>query len=269
MSPLLRSKKRIQAFEFNDLSFVPKAMRDSIIEALGRTLDWGRMLEGLVPELARFYSEARVKEVLDLGAGAGTPAVILARALRKEAITPPKFILTDLYPRVQTWKALKSRYPEDIDFVETPVDATAIDPELSQLKARQIINVLHHFPEPVALGLLQDSIEARSPIFIAEAFRREPLQFLNFAPMGIPSLLLNPLLSPTQRLQKALLTWGSPVLLMASIWDGLVSTLRIYEPEDLMRMIRTCPGHEAYSWRTGSYTYLPKGEGFYLYGVPR
>lgn len=266
---LLHRSRRLQAFEFNDLDIVPRAMRDSIIEALGRTLDWGQMLDGLVPHLARFYSQARVKEVLDLGAGAGLPALTLTRALRHEAIAPPKVLLTDLYPRIEAWEKIKRSNPQDIDFINYPVDATAITPELSQGKARQIINVLHHLPEPVAQGLLRDSIAAHSPIFIAESFKRKPLQFLNFAPVGIPSLMLNPLLSPTQRLQKALLTWCTPVMLMASVWDGVVSTLRIYEPEDLMRMIRTCPGHDSYSWHTNTYAYPPLGEGFYLYGVPR
>lgn len=261
--------KRRQLFEFNDLAMVPAAWRESVVEALGRTLDWGGMLHELVPHLARFYSEARVREVLDLGAGTGSPASILVRELLDLGVEPPRTYLTDLFPLIEKWRVLKQQRAPYLDFIPEPVDATRIDARtIGQGRARQLINILHHFPEEVARGVLEDAILARQPIFISEAFFRRPAQFLNFAPVGLPSLYLNPVLASEHRLSKALWTWCSPVLLGISIWDGLISTMRIHEPTDLMRIVRTIEGHEHFSWRHGSYHYLPKGEGFYFYGVP-
>ena len=261
--------RRIQAFEFNDLERAPRALRDTIVEALGRTLEWGQMMRGLIPHVARFYSESKVEQVLDLGAGAGRPALILSEALKQEGIRPPKIWLTDLYPQPQLWARIKAESGGFIDLIEQPVDATSIPEPLGHRRARQLINVLHHLPEPLVREVLGDAIAARSPLFIAEAFRREPLQFLNFAPAGLPALWLNPLLTDRDRLQKAFLTWLTPIALAASLWDGFISTMRIHEPEELLALARTCPGYEAYSWHHGSYGYPPRGTGFYLYGVPR
>ena len=261
--------RRRQLFEFNDLSTVPKAWRESVVEALGRTLDWGGMLQGLVPHLARFYSEARVREVLDLGAGTGIPAAILVRELLALGIEPPRTYLTDLFPLEDQWVELEREHAPYISFIAEPVDATSVDTKrIGQGRARQLINIFHHFPEEVARGVLEDAIKARQPIFISEQFFRRPTQFLNFAPAGIASLYVNPLFTKEHRLAKALWTWCSPVMLGISIWDGIISTMRIYEPADLMRMVQSIDGHEEYSWRHGTFSYLPKGEGFYFCGVP-
>ncbi|MEL6178504.1 MAG: hypothetical protein AAFS10_06100, partial [Myxococcota bacterium] len=61
--------QRHHLFEFNDHPSAPKALKELIIESLSRTLDWGRMVDGLVPAFTRFVEDARVDEVLDLGAG--------------------------------------------------------------------------------------------------------------------------------------------------------------------------------------------------------
>src|SRR3954454_22361561 len=96
---------RLQLFEFNDLGFMPAAVRDTIVESLSRTLTWGRMLRGLVAPFAEFLAAAGVTEVLDVGAGAGGPASILTRELAAAGQTPPRFLLTDLHPRVAAWQA--------------------------------------------------------------------------------------------------------------------------------------------------------------------
>src|SRR5437016_1702050 len=94
---------RLQLFEFNDLASVPAAVRDTVVESLSRALDWGRMLEGLVAPFESFVRETGATELLDLGAGGGGPARILAREITRAGRTPPRFILTDLHPRVDVW----------------------------------------------------------------------------------------------------------------------------------------------------------------------
>ena len=77
------------------------------------------------------------------------------------------------------------------------------------------------------------------PIFISEGFERNPLQFANFALYGLPSLFLNPLLTANRSWKKTLLTYGAPGLVLgASIWDGLVSSMRVYTEEELRVALR-------------------------------
>ncbi len=198
---------RLQLFEFNDLAGAHPAVRDTIVESLSRTLDWGRMLDGLVDPFARFLEASGTSELLDLGAGAGGPARILAEALARSGRTVPRFVLTDLYPRVEAWSAARDAHPEAIDFHAAPVDATNVPDDLAAGRARTIINVFHHFPPELATAVLRDAVRGGRGVFVAEGFGRNPLQFANFALAGLPALLANPLLSERHRLEKAVLTW--------------------------------------------------------------
>lgn len=259
---------RIQAFEFNDLAAAPAALRESVVESLSLTLRWGRMLRGLVTPFETFLAESGAREVLDLCAGAGGPAAILAHEMRERGLSPPRFWLTDLFPQPERWAKERAAHPDAIDFVPEPVDATAIAPALGGGKARVIINALHHFPPPLVRSILADAVRAGQGFFMAEAFERELSGFVRMMPIGLPSALANPWLSERRRLQKAFLTYCTPVVLAAAIWDGFVSTLRIHtEPE-----LRAIASELAPDWRWeyGRYPTTPFrfGTGYYFYGVP-
>src|SRR5206468_2727224 len=103
-----------------------------------QTLEWGRVLGELVPPFEAFVAAAGVTEILDLGAGAGGPARILAAEIARSGRTPPRFVLTDLHPREDAWEVLRASHPGVIDFVAEPVDATRIPSRISAGKARMI-----------------------------------------------------------------------------------------------------------------------------------
>ncbi|RYG67021.1 hypothetical protein EON77_16875, partial [bacterium] len=63
--------RRTTLAEFNDLPWVPLALRDTVIESLSRALEWGRMLSGLAAPFEAFVRATGAREVLDLGSGAG------------------------------------------------------------------------------------------------------------------------------------------------------------------------------------------------------
>lgn len=258
---------RVQLFEWNDLPWVPAAIRDTVVESLSRALEWGRMLDGLVAPFEAFLAEAGTREVLDLGAGSGGPACILSRAIERRGRTPPHFLLSDLHPRVEAWSQARARQPGVIDYVPTSVDATNIPPALAQGRARTVINVLHHFPPELAAAVFADAVRSSRGIFIAEPFARNPLAFASFFPVGLPALALNPLLSKKDRLAKALLTWATPAALAISLWDGIVSTLRSYTVEELYAMVAPCGS--SFRWSHGSCEFWPLGHYRYFYGVPR
>ena len=102
-------------------------------------------------------------------------------------------------------------------------------------------------------------------MFIAEGFERNPLRFASFALAGLPALYVNPLLAPRHRLEKALLTWLTPAAIAASVWDGVVSTLRVYSEDELRAMV--APLGDAFTWRYDTYGFAPLGRPYYFYGV--
>lgn len=257
---------RVQLFEFNDQPWVPEPVRDLVVEALTRTLDWGRMMPGLARPFSRFLSLSGATEVLDLGSGAAGPARLLSRELRKQGARPPRFLLTDLFPRVEAWERVRAEQPETLDFVPEPVDATRIPEALSAGRARMIVNVLHHFPPSLVRAVFADAVRSGRGLFVAEGFGRNPLQFANFALAGLPALVATPLLSERQRLAKAFWLYATPAMLPVSLWDGLVSTLRVYEEEDLRPLAEELAPEWTWTW--GTWPYPPLGTGTYFYGVP-
>jgi hypothetical protein len=258
---------RLQLFEFNDSPWAPRALRDTIVESLSRTLAWGHLLAGLVAPFEEFVARAGVSEVLDVCAGAGGPAHILVNEIRRAGRTPPRFILTDLLPQVEAWQVARTAFPDEISFVSTPVDATAIRPEVAGGRARVIINSFHHFSPTLAQRILADAVEGSAGIFIAEPWDRNPLRFASFIPIGVLALASNPFLSGRDRATKALMTYASPVVLAASLWDGLVSTLRVYSRDELEAMV--APLGDRFEWTYGRHRFSPGGSGYYFYGVPR
>jgi hypothetical protein len=260
------SLPRLQLFELNDSAWVPRPLRDTIVEALSRALDWGGMMRGLVGPFAAFLDETGADEVLELGSGAGGPARVLCNELQAQGRRVPRILLTDLHPQPEAWRRARERTGGALDFIDAPVDATAIPAELSRGRVRSIINVFHHFPPSLARAVLSDAVASSRGVFLAEAFERQPLQFANFAPAGLAALAANPVLSNRDRLAKALLTWATPTAVAASIWDGLVSTMRVYSEDELRAMVAPLDG--GWRWTYGNYEYPPFGRGYYFTGVP-
>jgi SAM-dependent methyltransferase len=256
---------RVQSFEFNDHPLVPAVLRDTIVESLSHALRWGRVIDGLVEPFERFLDGAGTSAVLDLGSGAGAPASILAAGLAKRG-RDAQFMLTDLYPRALAWERLARIQPEHLTFTSEPVDATAILPEVSRGRARAILNVMHHFPPELATAVIASAIRDRAPLFIAEGFERTPFGFLPFALSGLTGLIASPIAASDRRAMRILLTWLTPIALATSIWDGFVSTLRVYTEADLREMVAACPGGEDYTWEYGRYSFPMGGRGYYFMG---
>ncbi len=257
---------RAHLFEFNDRDWVPASLRDTIVETLSRSLDWGGFLRPLAPVIDDFLSASGTREVLDLCAGAGGPAIILSDEAERLGLSPPRFLMTDLFPRVPIWTEARQQHPRSIDFVAEPVDATCITPSLSEGRARIIVNAFHHFRPDLASAILRDAVDKQAPIFISESFERNPTGALPLIPIGIPSLLATPLLSPGDRLAKAAWTWLTPIGLAAGAWDAIISTLRVYSEGDLRDLV--APFGRGYQWTYGTYDYPFGGRGCYFHGLP-
>jgi hypothetical protein len=259
---------RVHLFELNDDPRVPRALRDTVIETLSRTLAWGGILRGLVEPFARFLDATGATEVLDLCSGAGGPAVILAEELSRAGRSPPRFVLTDFQPQLGTWERIRRAHAGTIDYVAYPVDATRIPESLGgTVRPRVIVNALHHFRPELARSVLCGAAQGAPGVFVAEGFVRNPLRFAPYVLAGIPALFANPVLSPQDHLQKAVVTYLMPVSLAACAWDGVVSTLRVYTEAELRAMV--APLGPSFAWEYGTYRFAPFGRGSYFFGLRR
>lgn len=258
---------RLQLFEFNDATFAPKLLQRTIVSALSRTLRWGRMLDGLVAPFLEFLTASGANEVLEIAAGAGEPAAILLEAIEAANRTPPTFTLTDLHPHVGAWRALAERHPRRLSFIPEPVDATRLDASLGRGRARVILNAFHHFPPALAQHVLTGLTKDAPGVFLAEGLVRDPRSFAAMMPWGLPALLAEPLLAPDDRLARAALTWLSPIALLASVWDGTVSTFRCYSRDELFSLAEAAA--PSWRWVYGTFAVGTSGQGSWFWGVPQ
>lgn len=260
---------RLQGVELNDDPRAPALLRETIIETLSLALRIGGMMEKLVPTLEDALARTGATELLDLCGGAGGPAAILSDAFAARGRRVP-IVITDLQPHVGEWEALAARHP-GVDFAPEPVDATRIPEGLTRSadgrpRLRVVLNALHHFPPPLARGILEDAHRAGAPIVVCELFDRNPLQFLSFAPAGLAAAALLPLRTRRNRAGKVLLHWLTPVAVLAGGYDGLLSTMRMHTDADLLDMTRDLTD---FDWRPAGFAYAPLGRGRTFTGTPR
>lgn len=258
---------RIEAFEFNDAAWAPAPLRDLLVESLSRHLAWSGVLAGLAHPFERFLNAVGTREVLDLCSGAGEPARILVEELARAGAQPPRFLLTDLNPQRAAWARLKAGATGTIDFVEASVDATRIPAALGRGRARVMINAFHHFPPAIAREVVADAVRGSDGIFLAEVLQRRVTSFATFAALGPAALLATPVLTAHNRLVKGLLAWATPAALATAVWDGVVSSLRVYTEPELRAFVQ--PWGTAFRWHYGTFAYWPGGRGSFFYGVRR
>ena len=156
---------RLQLFEFNDAPWAPQLLKETVVEALSRTIRWGHLMDGLVEPLARCLEAAGTATVLDLCAGAGGPAAVLSEAMARLGHRA-HFVMTDLFPRVPAWQALCAQAPDRLSFVPEPVDATQLSPALAEGRVAVIANALHHFPPALARRVLRGACERARGLFV-------------------------------------------------------------------------------------------------------
>lgn len=225
--------RRRQLVELEDLPWFPAVFRDAMTGTLRLTVEHGGPGRTIAAHLAPLVIRLGVSEIVDLCSGGGGPTVAFVRLLRDMGVDA-RATLTDLYPNVRAFQALSERSGGAIGYRAEPVDATAVPADLPGL--RLVMNAFHHLPPEVARGVLKDAMDAGQPIALYEVAGREPLTaaVLLAAPLGVAAAV--PFLRPFDW-RWIPFTYVVPVLPLLGLWDGLVSALRIYSPEELQDLV--------------------------------
>ena len=259
-----RGLPRLHLFEFNDSPWAPQWLRESIVRALSEANRLGGLVDGVVGPLTRCLERTGTNEVLELCSGAGGPAEILLEALHR--VHPKaRLVLSDLFPMIREWERLRERHPQSLSYIEAPLDAMAIPPALAQGRVAMLVNGLHHFTPPEAQRLLRSVCAHAQGLFIAEGLIRNPLSFVAMAPMGLAGLATSLNRAEGNNSERWLRRLSAPVTLAAGAWDGLVSSMRMYQLSELREMVR---GLDGWSWHGDQYRHSQGwGRGSWFYGT--
>lgn len=228
---------RLQLFEFEDQTWLPAPLRDAMTRYLASVYRLTPLPSAWAKKIALVMQSAGINQMVDLGSGAGGPALLAIEELRRSGCDVD-LILTDLYPNRTS--GLERYWPE-------PVDARAVPPALTGV--RTMFAAFHHFSPNEARRVLADAVAQCSPICVFEATARTATTICSAVLIPLFVLLLTPAIRPVSALQ-LVFTYLIPILPLLIFWDGLVSHLRTYTPDEMIAMSRAFDQH--YHWEAGS-----------------
>ena len=257
--------RRVQFIELNEQPWFPSSLRDGATDALQFGLNLSNAYTPIAPLLLCALDSARSRSIVDLCSGGGGPWLSLCRKLQPEGQIF-RILLTDKYPNLRAFQNVRTASENHVAYYPDSVDAMKVPGELQGF--RTMFTSFHHFPPEEACAILQNAVDARRSIGIFEITRRAPSTIALMFPWALMLFVLTPLIRPF-RWSRLLFTYVVPIIPLALLFDGVVSCLRTYRPQELREMIEKLSGIE-YQWEVGEH---PKTSGLvpitYLIGCPR
>jgi hypothetical protein len=255
---------RIHAFEFEDQAWFPGLVREYMTDFLSHMGGWSKLpYVPFTERLAEAMQRTGDARVVDLCSGGGGPALVIARDLGERLARPVELVLTDLYPSPS--RRQHASLPQWATFEARAIDAQHVPADLSGF--RLVCNGFHHLKPAQAQACLLDAVKQRRGVALVELAQRSPLSMLQIALGTLTQLVVTPFIKPF-RWSRLLLTYALPIVPLCTLWDGIVSCLRVYDPEDMRRLIAALPPSD-YRWEYGRLRAHPlPSEVTYLIGVP-
>ena len=256
---------RFHLFELEDFSWFPNIIRDLATDYLQFMETKMGLHRPVVPVLADALRASGTTTVVDLCAGGGGPVVALQKDMANAGVRA-RFILTDKFPNLPAFEQLEREHG-GIEGHAQSVDATAVPNELKGF--RTVFNAFHHFKPDDARAVLQSAVSARQPIGVFEIPERTiPIVIATMLFVPIIVLAVTPFMRPF-RWERLLFTYPIPLVPLTCFWDGFVSQLRAYTPDEL-RGLATSLGDVWYEWSAGKVSVSGSGPPnlTYLVGIP-
>lgn len=238
--------KRRQLFEFEDLQWFPVSIRNHVTDFLRTVSEKFNLFGPVVPILPEFCNKCGYTKIVDLASGGGGQWGSLSTQLAKE-VPDLQVTLTDKYPNKMALSKITKGSPNVFQYIDTPVDATAVPNDLSGV--RTMFLSLHHFSPDLATRILSDAVSANTPIAVFEAQQRNVEHVIRFSLSPLAVLLLTPLIRPFS-LHRLLFTYLIPIVPFIVGWDGVVSVLRTYTPEEMLKLCNAADPQGRFIWNT-------------------
>jgi hypothetical protein len=248
--------RRIQFFELHEQAWFPSSLRDGVTDALQFGIRCLRAYAPIVPMLERTLKATESRSIVDMCSGGGGPWIDLARQLEarrapssngRQKAPDLQILLTDKYPNLRAFENVKAASCNRINFYPASVDAMKVPEELQGL--RTMFTSFHHFPPDEARAIIQNAVDAGKGIGIFELPRRALSTILLTFGFVLMLFVGTPWIRPF-RWSRLLWTYLIPIVPFALLFDGVVSCLRSYPPQELREMVGRLSGRE-YRWEIG------------------
>jgi hypothetical protein len=238
--------RRIQFIELHEEPWFPGFLRDEVTDALQYGVNRLRVYGPAAPLIRSLVDSTGARRVVDLCSGGGGPWLELSRTIQLPDGALP-VSLTDKYPNLPAFECLRAACGSAIEFRSDSVNAMDVPLDLSGV--RTIFTSLHHFPPDEARSLLRNAVAARQAIGVFEITSRRPSALAMMFPWALLAFVFAPFVRPF-RWSRLLWTYAVPAVPLVLLFDGIVSCLRSYHPDELLRMARSL-GSADYNWEAG------------------
>lgn len=259
----LKILSRIHLFEFEDQQWFPGFIRNYMTDFLQFTANLFDFYSGIIPVLEKGLDSIKSQKIIDLASGGGGGWMKLSTHL-SDSLPDVSVHLTDYYPNISAFEHTQSKLPELITYSAKSINALDVPSELEGLRTQFLS--FHHFNKIDATSILQNAVDAKSPIAIFEAQQRSISDLIKFFFSPINVALVTPFIRPF-KIGRIIFTYIIPLVPAVTWWDGLVSVLRTYSPKELEEMIETLDGGETFDWEIDFVKSGPV-KIHYLLGVP-
>lgn len=245
--------RRLHLFEWEDQPWLPAVFRDFITDHLRYTLNEGMrhpINVAIAERLKALLERAGTRRIVDLCAGSGGPLLRISQILATELDYPVDIVLTDFFPNRAAFKQIEADSGGTIRGRYESASALDVPGELGGV--RTLFTALHHFEPARARLILADAVRKKAAIAVFEPLERT-VRMVGL--VGVMSFVRG--FTHTPRVgnlspSRLLFTYVLPLAPAVFAWDGMVSALRTYGPEEL-RELAASVGAKGYEWESGRF----------------
>lgn len=219
----------------------------------------------ILPLIVIGMKSTQTRHIIDLYSGGGGAIEQIQRELYRKEAMDVQITLTDKYPNTGAYALIAARTNGAIGFHAAAVDAADVPSTLKGF--RTIFSGFHHFDQKLGKAVLKNAVDAREGIGIFDGGNKNILAIiaiLVFHPLIF--LFFSPFFKPF-RWSRLFFTYLVPIIPFCTVWDGIVSIIRLYKPDQLLKMAQEVD-NETYFWKAGKMTSKYGLKITYLIGYP-
>ena len=243
--------RRVQFIELHEQPWFPSSLRDDVTDALQFGFNRLRAYAPIAPLLQSELDSTGSRSVVDMCSGGGGPWLDLSRKLqcrdRGGDSSGLQVWLTDKYPNLGAFQSVSASSDDHITFYPDSVDAMKVPGALKGL--RTMFTSFHNFSPEDARAILQNAVDAGESVGIFEITRRAPSTIGLMFAWVLLLFVQTPWIRPF-RWSRLLWTYLVPIIPLVLLFDGVVSCLRTYRPQELREIVAKLTA-SGYQWDIG------------------
>ncbi|MBC7509684.1 MAG: class I SAM-dependent methyltransferase [Ferruginibacter sp.] len=239
---------KLRLFEFEDMEWLPKNIRDGMTDYLRFILNSGNFYEPVSPLIVQLLQHTGSKQGIDLCSGGGGTVEQIQKNIQKKYQQQVPFILTDKFPNINAYNFIQKKTDGKITYFSMPVHAAKVHPSLKGV--RTIFSAFHHFDKQAAAQVIDNAVSAREGIGIFDGGDKNIFFILAIIILHpVAFFLFTPFLRPF-KWSRLFFTYVIPVIPLCTIWDGVISVIRLYTPQQLLGIAANVNNID-YRWQAG------------------